>query len=68
MGAVSFQDVELNTYSNVYCHDVHGWRDTMATNLAFNVFTALTNERLDSVSFYTTADQVDYTVQVFDRY
>ena len=68
MGAVSFRDVVLNTYDHIYCYDYHGWRDTMATNLAFNAFSALPGERLAAVSFYTTTDSVDYTVRIFDRF
>ena len=68
MGAVSFRDVVPNTYGHIYYHDYHGWRDTMATNLAFNAFTALANERLAAVSFCTTTDSVDYAVRVFDRF
>jgi len=69
MGAVSFQDVVLNPYTAIYSHDYHGWRDTLVDAAsAFNAFTAGDGERLAAVSFYTAADDVDYTVHVFDRF
>lgn len=66
MGAVSFQDVVLSSYNNIYYHDYHGWRDTIATNTAFNAFTAQTNEALVAVSFFTATDNVDYAASVYD--
>jgi len=66
MGAVSFQDVELLGYYNIYYHDYHGWRDTL-TNVseAFNVFTAESDDNLTAVSFFTPVDDVSYTVKVY---
>ncbi len=69
MGAVAFRDVVLNPYQSVYYHDTHGWRATMSgVESIFNAFTADEDEALDAVSFYTTEDDVDYTVKVYDRY
>jgi len=69
VGAVSFQGAELNTYSNIYSHDLHGWRDTISNlDIAMNAFRADRTESLKSVSFYTAADNVFYSVGVFDDF
>jgi C1A family cysteine protease len=69
MGAVSYQDVELLSYDNIYYHDYHGWRATMSDiEEAFNAFTSEENELLQSISFYTSTDNVEYNLIIYDRF
>jgi C1A family cysteine protease len=69
MGAVSFYNVDLKQYGNIYYHDYHGWRDTMTDiEEVFNAFTATKDQILEAVSFYSAKDNVSYTVSVFDDY
>jgi hypothetical protein len=69
MGAVSFRNVERMKYSHVYYHDYHGWRGTIPDiSKACNVFTATANHKIPSVSFYTAADDVKYTLTIYARF
>jgi len=73
MGAVSFQNVERQKYTHIYSHDIHGWRDTKNDAYeAFNSFVAEGNsgapEKLQAVSFYTTEDATEYTIDVYGAF
>lgn len=73
MGSVSFKNVEKPSHRRIYSHDVHGWRDTKKDAFeAFNVFTAQgfsgDRETLTTVSFYTTEDATEYSVDVFGSF
>ena len=69
MGAVVFKDVEPLQYDHIYFYDYHGWRATKQDcNQGFNAFTSERNEYLESVSFFTAADSVEYTIKIYDTY
>ena len=69
LGTVSFKNVEPMRYDHVYYHDYHGWRgNAKFCNAIFNAFTANCNEIIQAVSFYTTADNAEYTVKIYDEF
>ena len=69
MGAISFQNVEPLSYNYIYYHDYHGWRDTKEdVTEAINKFIADDNHVLNAVSFFTAADDVSYSVGIYDEF
>jgi len=69
MGAVSFQDVELMEFDQIYYHDYHGWRDTRSeTWEAFNAFTIEAEQSVTAVSFFTAIDSIEYRVVIYDTF
>ena len=69
MGAISFIDVVKYPWFQVYYHDYHGWRDTKdSTWEAFNAFQSTAPEVISSVSFFTAADSVNYSVVIYDKF
>ena len=69
MGAITFKDVEPQQYDHIYYHDYHGWRATKTDcDQGFNAFISDSDEYLKSVSFYTAADSVDYTIKIYDTF
>ena len=69
MGAVSFHNVEVLSYSHIYYHDAHGWRDTLPqVSKAMNAFTATGSETIKAVSFYTSQHNVNYTIEVYSKF
>ena len=66
--AVSFHNVVPNTYQQIYYYNLFGWTDQQPSAYAFNHFTADQSGLLKSVSFYTTDDNVGYTVNVYEQF
>jgi hypothetical protein len=68
MGAVSFHNVVENTFQKIYYHNDLGWTAQQAHAYAFNHFTSSEDESLTAVSFYTTDDNVGYTVNIYKQF
>ncbi len=69
MGAVSFREVELLKWNQIYYHDYHGWRDEKEDYTeAFNAFKARGGERIESVNFFTAAENIDYIIRIYDYF
>ncbi|MEI8195583.1 MAG: lectin like domain-containing protein [Phycisphaerae bacterium] len=67
-GGVSFHNVEANTYQQIYYHNDFGWTDQQPHAYAFNHFTADQDGALKAVSFYTTDNNVSYTVNIYKQF
>lgn len=66
MGAVSFRDAGPFEWSRVYCHDLHGWRDTADDILsAVNAFRIEDDGMVEAVSFFTAADTTAWSVEIY---
>lgn len=69
MGAVSMQGVEYEPFDKIHYLDYHGWRDTLTDySEAFNAFNAGSTENIVAVSFFTSEDDVDYEVRIYDDF
>jgi len=69
MGAVSFQDVVPLPYDQIYYYDYHGWRATKTDcNEALNDFITTENIKLEAVGIFTAADNVSYTITIYDHF
>jgi hypothetical protein len=69
MGAVSFRNIVPLPYDHIYCHDYHGWRATLKEmTKALNAFSAVGDQQLKAISFYTAADGVSYTARIYKRF
>jgi C1A family cysteine protease len=69
MGAVVFHDFEIVDYRTVYGHDYHGWRDTKeGCQQALNAYTVLDERMLSQASFISAADNVSYTLEIYDDF
>jgi len=69
MGAITFRNVEPFQFDKVYYHDYHGQRDALTgTTGIFNKFIADGTDMVNAVNFYTNADNVNYTVTLYDDF
>jgi len=68
-GSVSFYNVVSMPYDHVFYHDYHGWRlNGSYWDAAFNAFVPPHNGKLLAVNFVTIADNVNYTVRIYDNF
>lgn len=65
MGGVSFQDVMVAPFKKVYTHALHGHRKSTEAGMysVANRFVASKNHFVQGVGFYTTSNNVSYTLQ-----
>jgi C1A family cysteine protease len=69
MGAITFRNVEPQQYEKIYYHDYHGMRDTLNNCQAvFSKFIADGDHLLKAVSFFTAANDVDYSIIIYDDF
>jgi Lectin like domain/Papain family cysteine protease len=71
MGGVTFRGVQQSTFDQVYSHSLHGWQYDTAADLsnitqAANRFVAIEDEQLVSVGIFTMAEDVAYTIRIYD--
>ena len=70
MGGVTFRGVQQSGFDNIYSHSLHGWQydttDIADITQAANRFVAKQDELLVSVGIYTLAEDVGYTVRIYD--
>ena len=57
-----------NTFEKIYYHNDLGWTGQQPHTYAFNHYTSSEDESLKAVSFYTTADNVGYTVNIYRQF
>jgi C1A family cysteine protease len=60
--------VEAETFSRVYDHDEFGNVNSLNNPHAFNAFTPEADESLQSVGFYTLADNATYDIKIYDDF
>jgi len=66
MGAVSFQDIVPMPWDTIFCHDYHGFRDTMeGCQSAMNAFSAGKALMVEASGFFVPEDSTDYTVSIY---
>lgn len=71
MGAVSFQDVVVAPFKQVYSHSLHGLRFSTNESLkvfsAANQFTAQRDHQIKGVGFYTLSENVSYKIEFKEK-
>lgn len=69
MGAVSFRNIEPMIYTDIYGHDLHGWRDALeGVSKACNAFEATGRQTVKAISFYTMKHGVSYTATIYGQF